>query len=65
MSNKHFNKQPMSVQIESEHHGYIIAIHITLHMPHRTSKILLVRLTANENAVLFQIRVTCFARYTV
>ena len=38
---------------------------ITIHMPQRTSKILLVRLTANENALLFQIRVTCFARYTV
>ena len=25
----------------------------------------LVRLTANQNALLFQIRVTCFARYTV
>ena len=35
------------------------------HMPQRTSKILLVRLTANKNALLFQIRVTCFARYTV
>ena len=34
-------------------------------MPQRTSKILVVRLTANKNAVLFQIRVTCFARYTV
>ena len=34
-------------------------------MPQRTSKILLVRLTANKNASLFQIRVTCFARYTV
>ena len=34
-------------------------------MPQRTSKILLVRLTANKNALLFQIRVTCFARYTV
>ena len=31
----------------------------------RTSKILLVRLTANENAFLFQIRVTSFAHYTV
>ena len=30
-----------------------------------TSKILLVRLTAITNALLFQIRVTCFARYTV
>ena len=38
---------------------------ITMHMPQRTSKILLVRLTANKNALLFQIRVTCFARYTV
>ena len=34
-------------------------------MPQRTSKIFLVRLTANKNALLFQIRVTCFARYTV
>ena len=34
-------------------------------MPQRTSKILLVRLTANKNALLFQKRVTCFARYTV
>ena len=41
------------------------AIIITIHMPERTSKILLVRLTANKKALLFQIRVTCFARYTV
>ena len=34
-------------------------------MPQRTSKILLVRLTANRNALLFLIRVTSFARYTV
>ena len=34
-------------------------------MPQRTSKILLVRLTANKNALLFQRRVTCFACYTV
>ena len=34
-------------------------------MPQRTSKILLVRLTANKNAFLFQIRVSSFARYTV
>ena len=34
-------------------------------MPQRTSKILLVRLTANKNALLFWIRVTFFARYTV
>ena len=33
-------------------------------MPQRTSKILLVRLTANKNALLFQIRVTCFAHYS-
>ena len=38
---------------------------ITMHMPQLTSKILLVRLTANKNVSLFQIRVTCFARYTV
>ena len=38
---------------------------ITIHMPQRTSKILLVRLTANKNAFLFQIRVTSFALYTV
>ena len=38
---------------------------ITIHMPQRTNKILLVRLTANRNAVLFVIRVTSFARYTV
>ena len=40
-------------------------IDITTHMPQRTSKILLVRLTANKNGLLSQIRVTCFARYTV
>ena len=34
-------------------------------MSQRTSKILLVRLTTNKNALFFQIRVTCFARYTV
>ena len=34
-------------------------------MLQQTSKILLVRLTANRNAVLFRIRVTSFARYTV
>ena len=34
---------------------------ITIHMPQQTSKILLVRLTANKNAFLFQIRVTSFA----
>ena len=33
-------------------------------MPQQTSKILLVRLTANKN-LLFLIRVTSFARYTV
>ena len=38
--------------------------HITIHMPQRTSNILLVRLTANKNAFLFQIRVTSFARST-
>ena len=38
---------------------------ITIHMLQRTSKILLVRLTTNKNALFFQIRVTCFARYTV
>ena len=38
---------------------------ITIHMPQRTCKILLVQLTANKNASLFQIRVTFFARYTV
>ena len=39
--------------------------YITIHMPQRTSKILLVRLTANRNALLFLIRVTSFACYTV
>ena len=34
-------------------------------MPKRTTKILLVRLTANKNAFLFPIRVTSLARYTV
>ena len=43
----------------------VIAVNITIHMPQRTSKILLVRLTANRNALLFLIRVTSFARYTV
>ena len=38
---------------------------ITIYMPQRTSKILLVRLTAKKNASLFQTRVTFFARYTV
>ena len=38
---------------------------ITIHMPQRTSKILLVWLTANRNALLFLIRDTSFARYTV
>ena len=38
---------------------------ITIHMPQRTSKILLVRLTANKNAFLLQIRITSFTRYTV
>ena len=38
---------------------------ITIHMPQRTNKILLVRLKANENAFLFQIYVTSFARYTM
>ena len=38
---------------------------ITIHMPQRTSKTWLVRLTANKNLLLFQIRVTCFVRYTV
>ena len=42
----------------------LIKNHIMIHMPQRTSKILLVRLTANRNA-LFLIRVTSFARYTV
>ena len=39
--------------------------YITIHMPQQTSKTLLLRLTVNKNALLFQIRVTCFARYTV
>ena len=34
-------------------------------MPQRTSKILLVRFTANRNALLFLIRVTSFTHYTV
>ena len=34
-------------------------------MPQRTSKLLLGRLTANENAFLLQIRITSFAQYTV
>ena len=38
---------------------------ITTHMPQTNSKILLDRLTANKNAFIFQIRVTCFVRYTV
>ena len=38
---------------------------ITISMPQRTSKILLVRLIASKNALLFQIRLTYFARYTV
>ena len=42
-----------------------VTANIAIHMLQRTSNILLVRLTANKNALLFQIRVTCFARYTV
>ena len=42
-----------------------VLVFITIHMPQRTSKMLLVRLTANRNALLFLIRVTSFARYTV
>ena len=38
---------------------------ITIHIPQRTSKISLIRLPSNKNAFLFQIRVICFARYTV
>ena len=38
---------------------------ITIHMAQRTSKSLLVWLTANKNALLFYIRVTEFARYFV
>ena len=34
-------------------------------MPQRTSRILLVRSTANKNKLIFLIRVTCFARLTV
>ena len=45
--------------------SFITNIIITILMPQRTSKILLVRLTATKNALLFQIRVTCLARYTV
>ena len=37
---------------------------IRIHMLQRTSKILLVRLTAIKNALLFHTRVTCSARYT-
>ena len=33
-------------------------------MPKRTSKMLLVRLTAKINALSFQIRISSFARYT-
>ena len=38
---------------------------ITIHMTQRTSKILLVRFTANRNAVLLLMRVTSFASYSV
>ena len=41
-----------------------LMIYITIHMPQRTSKILLGRLTANKNALLFQFW-ACFAHYTV
>ena len=44
---------------------FVLKKRITIHMPQRTSKILLVRLTANRNALLFLIRVSSFARYTV
>ena len=37
----------------------------TINMPQRTSKISLVQMNTHKNAVLFQIRVTYFARYTV
>ena len=50
---------------EKTHQCHRIKKYITIHMPQRTSKILLVRLTANRNALLFLIRVTSFARYTV
>ena len=39
--------------------------YMTIHMPQRTSKILLVGLTANKNAFLLQIRIKNFSRYTV
>ena len=38
---------------------------LTVDMPQRTTKLLIVRSTAKKNALLFEIRVTCFARYTV
>ena len=38
---------------------------ITIHMPQRTSRILLVRITANKNASIVLIRVTSFAQLTV
>ena len=52
-----------STPIIENSHRYICLI--TIHMPQRTCKILLVRLPVNKNALFFQIRVTCFARYTV
>ena len=45
--------------------GNHILFFITIHMLQRTRKILLVLLPGKKNALLFQIRVTCFARYTV
>ena len=42
----------------------LLKTYITIHIAQRTSKTLLVRLTANKNALLFQGRVTCFACYT-
>ena len=60
-----FRQEDLFGNICSQNEVNCIGDIITIHMPQRTSKILLVRLTAKRNAFLFLIRVTSFARYSV
>ena len=56
-------KFPMFQLVEDESFSTLKVVfgtvNITIHMPQRTSKILLVRLTANKNALLFQRLTLC------
>ena len=44
---------------------HCLILFFTIHLPQRSSKFLLGRITANRNALLFETRVTCFDRKTM